>query len=278
MAVALGRKLGSSARYIAGGTDLMIQLRRGQRCAQDIIDLSGLHALKSLHFQQDRVRIGALCTHKEVESSRELQIRFPALCTAARLVGGHQIRNMGTVGGNLANGSPAADVSTALLALDARLHLFGAAGRRVVDIDDFFIAPGRTVLQKGELIEAVELPFPPFRSVNAFIKAGRRKAMEISLVCVGASLAFDAGGRVVSSHISLGSVGPRPLRARGAESVLVGRTVDERAGRLAGQAARQECSPRSDVRGSMEYRGMLVESLVARVVVRCNEMNAQGQA
>lgn len=272
-AAALGQKLGPTARYIAGGTDLMIQISRGLRSATDIIDLSGLHALKSIVFDHDSVRIGALCTHKDLEQSAGLISRFPALCAAARVVGGHQIRNVGTVGGNLANGSPAADVGAALLALDARVHLFASGGRRVIDVDDFFIAAGKTALREGEIIEAVELPFAAARSMNTFIKAGRRKAMEISVVCVGASLAFDSKGNIVSSRISLGSVGPRPLRARAAEAVLVGRPADAQAGLLAGQAASQESSPRSDVRGSREYRSLLVASLVERAVAQCKATN-----
>ncbi len=272
-AAALGHKLGPSARYIAGGTDLMIQMSRGLRSAKDIIDLSSLQALKSMAFNQDSVRIGALCTHKDVEQSVGLQSRFPALCAAASVVGGHQIRNVGTVGGNLANGSPAADVGTAMLALDARVHLFSTAGRRVVDIDDFFIAAGKTALLDGEIVEAVELPFAAERSVNTFIKAGRRKAMEISLVCVGVSMVFDSSGNIAASRISLGSVGPRPLRARAAEAVLIGRPADARAGLLAGQTASQESSPRTDVRGSCEYRSLLIASLVERAVAQCNAMN-----
>lgn len=276
-AVDLAGALGPSTLYLAGGTDLIIQMRRGLRSADHIVDLSGIDSLRGISLRNDSVRIGALCTHKDIEKSELLRRHYPGLCAAAHVVGGHQIRNVGTVGGNIANASPAADVGTALLALDASVKLVGSAGRRSVDLDEFFVAAGKTVLNAGELIEAVEIPLPHSTSANAFIKVGRRKAMEISVVCVAVSVMLDSDERIVAARIALGSVGPRPLRTRAAESALSGRTLAVDVIQLASQLARQECSPRSDVRASAEYRRDLVEVVVSRALAQCGEFRAQSR-
>lgn len=275
----LTKMLGSTARYLAGGTDLMIQLRRGVLGAEHIVDLSAIDSMRKIDLRRDSILIGALCTHKRLERAPELQVHYPGLCAAARVIGGHQIRNVGTVGGNIANASPAADVATALLALDARLHLFGVTGRRTIGIDEFFVAPGETALRPGELIESVELSNRERQFANTFLKVGRRKAMEIAVVCVSMSLQLDNEGRISTACISMGSVGPRPLRAREAESELIGRVPDAETAQIAGKIASGECSPRTDVRASAEYRRNLVKSLVAKALAQCDEMlvKRQGQ-
>lgn len=268
-AIEMFSKLGPATRYIAGGTDLMIQLTRKRRSASHVIDISGIKALRGLEVRENKLIVGALVTHKELDLHPEVQKSFPAIRLAAQVVGGHQIRNVGTVGGNLANASPAADMSAALLALGATVHLVGASGRRQVSIDDFFTGSGKSVLEHGELIESVEVPLPNGTSANTFLKAGRRKAMEISLVCVGMKVDVDLAGVVTHARVSLGSVGPTTMRAVGCEEILVGRKLDEETGELAASQASKECTPRSDVRGSEVYRRILVEGLVVKAVARC---------
>jgi len=270
-AVALMAALGPQAMYLAGGTDLIIQMRRGLRQAAHVVDLSALDSMRTIRQSSGGLQLGSLCTHKCLEQSASVGLLFPSLASAATVVGGHQIRNLGTVGGNLANASPAADVGTVLLALDAQVHLLGEAGRRCIDIDDFYVSPGRTCLSAGELIEAVELPLPGPLAADAFIKVGRRKSMEISVVCVAVAVRLDASGRVAKVRIALGSVGPRPLRARAAEATLEGQHPSPALERVAANAAMSECAPRTDVRASDDYRRRLVGVLVSKALQQCRQ-------
>lgn len=267
-AVALAQQYGEACRYIAGGTDIIIQLRRGSRAAEHLVDLSGLSSLRRIDRRGGSYWIGALVRHKDIETDAHLLADYPALCAAARVVGGHQVRNVATVGGNIANASPAADVATALVALDARIHALSSRGRRVLDIGEFFLAPGRTALAQGELIEGIELPRPAADHRNVFIKVGRRKAMEIAVASVAVGLRVgDRGATHV--RIALGAVGPRPLRARTAEQLAEGAPLDPDRIAAAAKAAVTDCATRSDVRASAAYRNQAVQAIVARALQQC---------
>ncbi len=272
-ALELAAGLKDGWRYIAGGTDLVIQIRRGVRTADHLIDLSGISSLRGIEAHERGYRIGALCTHKDAELHSGLSQDFPALRAAARVVGGHQIRNVGTVGGNLANASPAADVAVALLALDARIVARGPGGTRLIAIDDLFVTSGKTTLAPAELIEGVELDRPGEGARSVFLKVGRRKAMEISVVSAAVSLRVSAGGICESARIALGAVGPRPLRAKAAERLLEGAKLDAALIARAAEQAKAECSPRSDPRASAAYRTKVVEGLVKRAISQCAEIS-----
>ena len=267
-AVALAQQLGESARFIAGGTDLIIQINR-RRCAPThLIDLNCLSELSGIEEGAEGFSIGALTTHKDVERHPAFQKALAALSEAARVVGGHQIRNMGTVGGNIVNASPAADLVPPLLALEAELTLSGPDGARRVRLEDFLLGPGRTARRPGELLSRIAFRALPPQSATAFIKAGRRKAMEISVVCVAARLTLgDHGCRDV--RIALGAVGGTALRAHAAEQLLEGNPPSAELFREAGRLAMQVCAPISDVRASARYRSLLVEALVPRALERC---------
>jgi len=170
------------------------------------------------------------------------------------------------------NASPAADVVPVLLTLDATVACVGAGGERTVALEEFLVGPGQTVRRPGELVTAVQFAAPPARSATAFLKAGRRRAMEISVVCVAARLTLDPSGeRCVEARIALGAVAPRTWRAREAERVLEGRAIGPEALREAGRVAAADCRPISDVRASARYRQLLVETLVPRALARCVE-------
>ncbi len=267
-ALSLADRHGESARFLAGGTDLVIQMRRGRLAPRHLVDLSGLRDLAGIEETAEGFAIGTLTTHKMIERHPPFLTGIPMLAEAARVVGGHQVRNVGTVGGNVVNASPAADVVAPLLALDASLQLESSAGRRSVGLGDFLLGPGRTVLRSGEMLTWICFARPPAASGSAFLKAGRRKAMEISVACVAVSLSFD-GQRCRTARIALGAVGPTTLRAREAEAALEGRTVDPDLFREAGRIASGECRPISDVRASAEYRRILVGTLVERALLLC---------
>ena len=187
---------------------------------------------------------------KTIESDARLIGALLALPEAARVVGGHQIRNVATIGGNIANASPAADLLPVLLALDAEVELGGPEGARRIPLGRFRRGPGVTASEPGELLRRVACKRPPANAATAFVKAGRRRAMEISIVCVGALLSLDENGRVREARIALGAVGPTAMRAAPAETMLRGGEPSAAAFRAAGAAAASHCAPIGDVRAS----------------------------
>ena len=190
-----------------------------------------------------------------------------AFAEAARVVGGRQIRNVATPAGNICNGSPAADTLPPLLCLDAEVTTRSAGGARHHALDGFFLAPGRTRLAPDEILGEIRLPLPLSRTGTAFLKAGRREAMEISVVCVAARVTLgESGSTIAEARVGLGAVAPIPMRARWADGFLEGRLIEPAELAEAGRLAAQEASPISDVRASAEYRRHLITVLVPRAL------------
>jgi carbon-monoxide dehydrogenase medium subunit len=274
--VDLGARFGADGRFLAGGTDLIIQMRRGKVAPGHVLSLHRVPGLDAIE-ENGAVRLGALVTHRAIERHPGFQGRLRGLVEGAEVVGGHQIRNVGTVGGNVVNASPAADVVPVLLSLDAAVTCVGVDGERVLPLEQFLLGPGRTALRPGELLAAVSFDVPADRTATAFLKAGRRRAMEISVVCVAARLTLDAAGeRCLDARIALGAVAPTTWRARDAERALEGRAPTPETFREAGRAAAEACRPISDVRASARYRRLLVETLVPRALARCVERIREG--
>ncbi len=270
-AVEQGAAFGADGRFLAGGTDLIIQMRRGAQRPRHVVSLHRVPGLDEIDVN-GAVTLGALATHRALERHPGFRGRLRALVEGAQVVGGHQVRNVATVGGNIVNASPAADVVPVLLALDATVTCVGPRGERTLPLDGFLVGPGQTARHPGELLTTVRFPALPERAATAFLKAGRRKAMEISVVCVAARLALDENGeRCAEARIALGAVAPTTLRARAAERALEGRAPTADVLREAGRLAAAECRPISDVRASARYRALLVEALVPRALARCLE-------
>jgi carbon-monoxide dehydrogenase medium subunit len=283
-AVALGARFGDDGRFLAGGTDLMVQLQAGRVHPRHVVSLHRLRELTGLGvdssnggghapaLRHPEIRLGALVTHRTVERTVAFAGPLRALIEGAEVIGGHQVRNVATIGGNVMNASPAADLVPVLLALDGVAHLIGPEGERAVPLDRFLTGRGQTQRTPGELLTAVTLPAPPPRSATAFLKAGRRRAMEISIVCVAARLTLDArSGRCAAARIALGAVAPRTVRARGAERALEGQPLTPEIIRRAGELALADCDPITDVRASARFRRHLVGTLVTRAIARCLE-------
>lgn len=269
-ALGLAASFGERGHFIAGGTDIVIQMRRGRRNPEHLIDLSGLEGLDTIETTTEGFRLGAMVTHKAIERHPPFRADLGMLAEAAHMVGGHQVRNVATVGGNIANASPAADVVVPLVALDAAVTLRSTGGSRQVPLGDFLVGPGKTGRRADEMLSAIRFAKLPQGSGSAFLKSGRRKAMEISVVCVAACLTVrDAALSRV--RIALGAVGPTALRACAAEAMLEGQAADRGLIGRAALCAAAECAPVSDVRASAEYRRLLVEVLVARALERCVE-------
>jgi carbon-monoxide dehydrogenase medium subunit len=270
-AVSLAARFGAEASFLAGGTDLIVQIERGRIAPRHVIGLHRVPGLADIEVN-GRITIGARVTHRAIEGTAELAGALRCLIEGAEVIGGHQVRNVATVGGNLVNGSPAADLVPCLLALDGAVTLVGPEGERELPVERFLLGPNRTARRPDELLTRVSLPAPPPGAATAFLKAGRRRAMEISVVCVAARLTLDARReRCLEARVALGAVAPTAVRAHEAERALEGQPVGEEAFRRAAEAAQRACRPIDDVRASAAFRRHLVGVLVRRALDRCVE-------
>ena len=274
-AVDLAARFGGEASFLAGGTDLIVQIERGRVAPRHVIGLGRVPGLAGIEVN-GRITLGARVTHRAIEQTPALAGPLRCLVEGSEVIGGHQVRNVATVGGNLVNASPAADLVPCLLALDGVVTLVGPGGEREIRIERFLLGPNRTARRPDELVTRVDLPALPPRAATAFLKAGRRRAMEISVVCVAARLALDAAlERCLEARVVLGAVAPTSVRAHAAERLLEGQPVGGAAFRRAAEAAQEACRPIDDVRASAGFRQHLVGVLVRRALDRCVERARQ---
>lgn len=266
-AFALLAREGGEAKVLAGGTDLLLQMRRRVRSYRAVVNIKSIPDLVGISSDAGGdLSIGAAATFRALETGATALRRYPALVEAARVVAGVQLRNLATVGGNLGNASPAADSVPPLVALGATATIAGSGGTRVLPVEECFLGPGRTVLAPDELFVRFSVPPAAPRSGNAYQRFTPRSAMDIAVVSVAASLELEASGHVKECRVALGAVSPVPLRARGAEETLKGQRLTEALLQRAGALAAQEAQPISDIRGSAEYRRAMVAVLTRRVV------------
>lgn len=266
-AVALLAEHGSSARVLAGGTDLLVELKTASQVPRVVIDISRAEDLKQIVLTADGLSIGALATHTEIMRSPLIREMFPALVAAAHTVGAVQTRNLGTLGGNLVTGVPSMDSGPTLIALDALVTIAGPAGGRKIPLTEFFTGPRKTALKTGELLTGIVIPKQNLGKPAHFLKFGLRKGQALALVNVAASLWVDPEKNVfVAPRIALGAVAPTILRAVKAETYLDGRAVTPEAMAEAGRIAVSDAQPISDFRASAEYRRDLIAVLTARAL------------
>jgi CO/xanthine dehydrogenase FAD-binding subunit len=262
---------GEAARLLMGGTDLFVRMRYGSihptKIVVDVKHLPGMHDV--LYDQQTGLTIGAAATMNEIVRHPAVQTHYPLLAEAANSVASYQLRNRATLGGNLCNGSPAADTAPAVLVLEGQIILYGPSGEREVPADEFFLGPGATAMQASELMTAVRLPVPPEGSAAKYLKLGRNKAGDLAIAGV-AVFGFPDGpvGQIanLSYHfrIGLASVAPVPLRALEAEEMLAASPPGEETFALAAEKAMEAASPIDDVRASAAYRRAMVRNLTLR--------------
>lgn len=251
------------AKLLAGGTDLFLRMEARVFQPDYVIDLKRIPELNGIRFDpQTGLVIGALTLHWDVAKSDIVQERYEAVARAAWWVGSNQTRNRGTVGGNLCNASPAADVAPPLLAYNGKVKIANRQGSRIIPLEEFFVGPGQTCLQPDELLVEIELPVPPPHTGSGFQRR-TRSAMDIALVNASTVLTLD-NDVCKEVRIALGAVAPVPLRAVNAEKVLRGKPLTDALIREASAAAREEAKPISDVRSSAEYRREMVEVLTYR--------------
>jgi CO/xanthine dehydrogenase FAD-binding subunit len=260
-ALALLREGPGVWRPFAGGTDLMVLLEAGKLEHRKFFSIRHLSELRGVSEADGVVRVGALTTYTDVRRSELLSRLFPMLGQAARETGGLAIQNRGTVGGNVANASPAADTPPALLAYGAEVELVSAGGARRVPYAEFHTAYKQTVMRADELIAAVLLPVPREGARHFYRKVGTRRAQAISKVCF-AALAEVEGESLAEVRVALGSVAPVVLRCRRTEDVLRGRRLDGEVLREASEELGHEVTPIDDVRSTARYRARVAQNLL----------------
>ena len=269
-AVAMLARERGQARIIAGGTDLMIELERGVRRLEAVIDITHLPGLNHITLDGDRVHLGPLVTHNHVVASDLCLERALPLALAAWEVGAPQIRNRGTVAGNVITASPANDTITPLVALDASVTLRSTRGTRDVPLAQFYTGVRRTVMAEDELLTAIHFPALRADQRGVFLKLGLRRAQAIAVLNVAVVLTFD-GPVVTDARIALGAVAPTITRAPEAEAALVGRPLTPETVQAAAEAAQAAARPIDDVRATAAYRRRLVGVLTRRALTRLAE-------
>lgn len=249
---------------IAGGTDLLVKIKARLIKPSIVLSLHKIPGLSRLEYREKQgLRIGPLVTHAQVAINTEVKERFSALAKACSLVGSPQIRNLGSVVGNLANASPAADTASALLALRAEVILFGPNGRRRLGLNSFFRGPGLTVLERGELIEELIVPEQEEGTLSTYCKIGRRKALEIA-ICGVSLVATPQGGYWRNVSLGLGAVAPTPILGIQASALLEGQPWTESLIKESARIAVHQCFPIDDLRATADYRRAMVKVLVQR--------------
>jgi carbon-monoxide dehydrogenase medium subunit len=274
-AISLLSRYGCAAKLIAGGTDLLNEIRSKQIAPEYIIDIGAIPGIDSLTYDDHgTLSIGALATLRTLEISPQLKAHHAVISRAAAQIGSIAIRNVGTIGGNLCHASPAADTAPGLLALRAKVKIAGPAGERTVALDDFFAGPGRTVLAHDEMLVEIEVPAMPPHTKAVYLKHAIRGAADLAIVGVAVMASLD-DGCCRNVKIALGAVAPTPMRARGAESILEGKMLNDALIENAARAASEECRPITDVRASADYRRQMVKVLTQWAIKRVFAENKQ---
>ncbi len=272
-AVSLLSRYREEATAIAGGTDLVVQMRYRDLAPKYLINLKTIQGLDYISEESGVLRIGAMTTIRAVETSPLIKERFGVLAQAAHLLGSVQVRNLATIGGNLCHAAPSADTAPPLLALGAKAKLTGPDGTRTIALEDFFEGPGKTVLKEGEILTELQAPSPAARSGGVYLKHSIRKAMDIAFIGAAVVVEMANGNGICKDiRIALGAVAPVPMRALKAEAHLRGKKLEEGLLREAGEIASQEISPISDIRCSAEHRSEIVKVFVRRATQQAAEL------
>jgi carbon-monoxide dehydrogenase medium subunit len=241
------------------------------------VNIKKIPALRGIKYGAvDGLMIGALVTHREIETSELVREKFPVLCDAEREVANIRVRNMGTVGGNLASGEPLTDLSQIFIALDGKAKITGSEGQRTIPIEELFVDFYTTSLAEDEILTQVVIPPLPARSGIEYIRFSSSSVVDKPSAGVAVRLTLDAGGETIqTARIVLGCVGATPVRARKAENLLTGKKLVPEMAEEAGSIASQECSPTSDLRGSEEYKRAIVRTLVRRATGKAYKRGAE---
>lgn len=258
---------GERARPLSGGTDLLAQLKEGRRSYATIVDLKRIPELMEVRIGSDGLWLGASVACHTINGNAEIQKMYPALHDSTGLIGGTQIQGRASLGGNLCNASPAADGIPLLIVHSVTAHIAGPSGTRVVAVEDFCTAPGRSILENGEVLVAMQFPAPGKNFGAAYLRFIPRNEMDIAVVGAGASVVLSNDGKTIqSARISLGAVAPTPLFVKAAGEALAGQPVSEETLEKAAQIAQEAARPISDMRGTIAQRKHLSGVLTKRAL------------
>ena len=270
-AIDLLSRHGREAKPIAGGTDLLLKMKRREEVPRYLVGLKNIPGLDTIEYNDGQgLRFGPLVTIHAMETSRMVREKFPILSQAASTIGSAQIRNLGTVVGNLCNALPSADMIPSLIVLGATVTIAGKKAEKDIPVEGFLTGPGQTVLAHDELVVEVKVPCLPPHSGGVYIKHAPREAMDLAIIGVATLITLDEG-MCSQVKICLGNVGPTQVRATKAEGILLGKPFSAELVRQASEMASEEARPRSSIRSSAEYRKEMVRTLTARALNSARE-------
>ena len=269
-AVRMLEQHGAEAKILSGGQSLIPMMKLRLARPGFLIDINRIPGLSYVKEEGGYLKIGGLTREAELEASPLARTKYPILLDTAHVIADPQVRNMATVGGNLAHGDPANDHPATMMALGAQVVATGPKGERVISIENFFLSLFSTALQPEEILTEIRIPMPPARSGGAYFKL-ERKVGDFATAAVAAQLTLDEKGICQKVGIGLTNVGPTPVKARKAEEFLRGKKPDEANSKQAAQLAADESTPSPDLRGPVEYKKGLVKELAKRALSRAFE-------
>ncbi len=264
------------SRLLAGGTDLIVQMKDRRANPSACIDVKKIQELNRLEWDGNSLHIGAAVPLAKIIAFNEVKNRFNILYQAMSLIGSVQVRNRGTAGGNICNAAPSADSPPALLCLGARAVIAGNNSQRILPMEKFFRGPGKTVMTADELLVEIEVPTPPPHSAGCYMRHTPREEMDIAVAGVGSFLVLDETGRCTQARIAMGAMAPTPIRAIEAEAGLTGKVLNHDLLEKAAEQASLEARPISDLRASMEYRREIVKVLARRTLTNAWQAASAG--
>ena len=248
-------RYGKEIKVIAGGTDLLIQYYDRLYEISDWLDLKNIKELKEIKINKNQMEIGAMVTHTQLENSEEIKKYYPVLNQAAADIGSPQIRNRGTIGGNIVNASPAGDLLAPLMAYNAQFRLLSVQGEKIVQAEEFFIGPKKTILEPAQLLTQIILPLPKKKTYGCWIKIGKRKALIIATITLALVVEMAEDDKTIKDvRACLGSVAPTPIEIKEIREKMIGKKFSELNFDQLGQIVEGKISPIDDIRGTREYR------------------------
>ena len=273
-AIAFLQQYGDDAKILSGGQSLIPMMKLRLARPSYLVDINRIAGLSHIKEEGGFLKIGGLTREAELEASPVVRAKYPIIIDTAHVIADPQVRNLATVGGNLAHGDPANDHPATMLALGAQIVATGPKGERVIPVEDFFLSLFSTALQYDEILTEIRIPIPPPRSGGAYFKL-ERKVGDFATAAVAAQLTLDGNGACQKVGIGLTNVGPTPIKARKAEDFLRGKKLDGSTIAQAAQLAADESEPSADLRGPVEYKKSLVKELTKRALTRAVERAAK---
>ncbi|MCL5962008.1 MAG: FAD binding domain-containing protein [Chloroflexi bacterium] len=258
--------LGPNARPLAGGTDLVVEMRAGKERVDSLVNLKTIPGLDFIRLDDEALRLGPLVTVSDLRGSSVVWQHAKALAEATAKFGSPLVSNLATIGGNVCRAAPSAETAPPLLALEARLRLVKGEGERIVPVEQFFVGPGKSVLEEGELLAEIIIPRSPGRMGSTYLRYSRRNALDLAMVGVAVFLQANEDGACRRCRIALGAVAPTPVRMPAAEACIEGSLVDDAAIQRATVTAAGNCCPRSSKRAPADFKREMVKVTLSRAL------------